>query len=110
MFAEPAGSAFIYFNQPIDTAYVNQNVFVDYYRTLVGYDSDADVLDEPNYDLYKDYLKAKIKHRKSRGEGDITQDPDFKLWIFKKNEALSREFLSSNIRINPDVAHLILPE
>lgn len=110
VFAEPGGSAHIYFNRPIDTAYVNQNIFLDYYRTLLGFDSDADVLDEPNYDMYKYLLAAKIKHRKNIGESDIVQDPNYKLWILKKGEALSREVLSTDINISPDIDHLPLPE
>lgn len=109
VFAEPEGSAYIYFNRPIDTAYVNQNIYADYYRTLVGYNSDADALDEPDYDMYADYLKAKMKHKRNKGQGDITQDPDYKLWIFKKTNALNNEFLSTDLRISPDIEHLSIP-
>lgn len=104
---DPGGSAYIYFNKPIDTAYVNQNIYGDYYTTLVGYNSDADILDEPEYDMYVDYLKSKIKHRKNRGDGDITTDSDYKLWQFKKQSALSTEQLSTDIRIVPDIDHLL---
>ena len=103
VFADPEGSAYIYFNRPIDTAYINQNIYTDYYRTLVGYNSDADVLDEPNYDMLVDYLKAKIKHRKNRGEEDLTKDGDYKLWLFKKGESLANEKLSTDIRLYPDL-------
>ena len=88
VFADPEGSAYIYFNRPFDTAYVNQNIYLDYYRTLIGYDSDADVLDEPNFDIFVDYLKAKIKHRKQKGEGDLRADSDYQMWEFKKQTAL----------------------
>lgn len=107
---DSGGSAYIYFNRIIDTAYVNQNIYADYYRTLVGYDSDGDVLDEPDYDMYVHYLKAKIKAKKNRGESDITKDPDFKLWHAAKANALGTEFLSAEIRANPDVEHLPLAE
>lgn len=106
VFADPEGSAYIYFNRPIDTAYINQNIYADYYRTLVGYDSDADTLDEPNYDMFVDYLKGRIKQRKERGTNDLTQDPDYKLWVFKKSESLSNERLSADIRLIPDVDSL----
>ncbi len=110
VFADPAGSAYVYFSQPIDTLYVGQNIYGDYYRTLVGYDSDADILDEPQYDMFVDYLKAKIKHRKNKGETDITKDPDYKLWLFKKNEALQNEILSTDINISPSIDHLAIPD
>lgn len=110
VFASPEGSAYIYFNRPIETAYINQNIYADYYRTLVGYNSDADSLDEPEYDFYVNYLMARIKHRKSRGAEDITTDPDYKIWMFKKQNALSNEHLSADIRIEPDIEHLIIPD
>lgn len=106
VFADPEGSAYIYFNRPIETAYVNQNIYADYYRSLVGFDSDADVLDEPNYDMFVDYLKGRIKQRKERGANDITQDSNYKLWIFKKTESLANEKLSTDIRLEPDVEPL----
>lgn len=103
VFADPGGSAYIYFNRPIETAYVNMNIYADYYRTLLGYDSDADVLDEPKYDFYVDWLKAKIKDRRSRGETDITKDAHYKLYTFKKQEALDSEVLETDIKLMPDV-------
>lgn len=109
VWADPEGSAYIYFNRPIDTAYVNMNIYGDYYRTLVGYNSDADTLDEPKYDMFVEYLKAKIKDRRARGAGDITQDSSYKLWLFKKNEALGSEKLSADIRIEPEINHLPIP-
>lgn len=110
VFADPSGSAYIYFNQPLSTDYIDQNIYCDYYRTLVGYDSDGDILDEPKYDMYQDYLRAVIKHRKKKGETDITQDPDYKLWLFKKAEALSDENLETDITLEPGVDHLPIPD
>jgi len=110
VFASPGGSAYIYFNRPIETAYIGQNIYADYYTTLPGYNSDADALDEPDYDMYVPYLKAMIKNRKTKGEGDLTRDSDFKVWQFKKNNALSTEILSAELRIAPDIRHLRLPD
>lgn len=95
------GSAYVYFNRPIETAYVNQNIFLDSYKTLVGYDSDGDTLDEPDYDGFVHYLKAKIKHRLDKGKSDITKDPDFLLWLAWKSNALKNEFLSAEITFEP---------
>ena len=110
VFADPAGSAYIYFNRPIETAYVNQNIYVDYYRTLVGYNSDADILDEPNYDMYVHYLKAKIKNRRKRGDTNLVEDPDYILWLSKKAESLSRENLQTDINLRPSTDHLPIPQ
>ena len=103
VFATPVGSAYVYFNRPIETAYVNQNIYADYYRTLVGYDSDADTLDEPKYDMFIDFLKAKIKQRRKKGDFDLVKDSDYLLWLKKKDEALKSEHLETEIRIYPDV-------
>lgn len=110
VFADPGGSAYIYFNRPIDTAYINMNIYADYYRTLVGYNSDGDILDEPSYDMYVDYLKAKIRHRKERLTTPITQDSDYQLWLSKKKENLENEFLGADIRVEPNIDHLTIPE
>jgi len=110
VFADPGGSAYIYFNRPIETAYLGQNIYADYYRSLVGYNSDADTLDEPEYDFYVNYLMARIKHRRERGTIDLTNDPDYKIWLFKKQSALNNEHLSTDIRIFPNTEHLIIPD
>lgn len=106
VFASPGGSAHIYFNRPIDTAYIDQNVYLDAYQTLSTKDSDADELDEPDYDMYVPYLSAKIKHKKNRGAGDITADPDYKIFLSRKENALNNEYLATEIRIYPDIEHL----
>lgn len=109
VFAQPAGSAYIYFNRPFSTTYVNQNIWADYYRTLLGYNSDGDVLDEPDYDMYEDYLAAKIKYRRSKGNTDLVNDPDFKLWLAKRASSLSREVTGSDVIIEPNIDHLPFP-
>ena len=109
VFADPGGSAYIYFNRPIDTLYVNQNIYADYYMTLPGYNSNGDVLDEPNYDMYVNYLKSCIKQRKEKGATDITKDPDYLLWLAGLNGALKTEYLATDIRFEPDISHLDLP-
>ncbi len=119
VFMDPAGSAYIYFNMPIDTAYVGMNIYSDYYRTLVGYDSDADTLDEPQYDMFVNYLKFKIKERKLMGNIPTTKDKngrtviadgDFQQWQTSKATALAQEFLEADIRIFPDIPNPGMPE
>lgn len=106
VFAEPGGgSAYIYFNRPIDTAYVDQNIFLDAYTTIFAANSDADELDEPNPDIFVPYLSYRIKKRKNPMLNDV-QDPDFQLWQAKKKEALGNEYAGVEIRISPDVDEL----
>lgn len=115
VWADPAGSAYIYFNRPFSTSYTNENIYLDYYRTLVGYDSDADQLDEPNYDMFVNYLAWKIRARKAKGVSPVIRthtgqaviaDVDYQLWQQKKAEQLSTEYLGVQIRMVPDVEYL----
>lgn len=116
--ADPTGSSYIYFNRPIDTAYIGQNIYVDYYRTLVGYDSDGDILDEPSYDMFVDFLKFKIKERKTMGNIPVIRtrtgqvviaDADYQSYKQRMAAALANETLETDIRISPDISHLQLP-
>lgn len=105
VFADPEGSAYIYFNRPIDTAYVNQNIYADYYRTLVPKDSDADEFDEPDYDMYIPRLRFAVKKRKAQGDLPLT-DSDNIEWLNRKDQALKNEYLATDIRMTPDVDSL----
>lgn len=105
VFADPGGSAYIYFNRPFSTVYISQNIYADYYRTLLGYDSDADVLDEPVYDLFVPYLAYRIKKRKNKGLSELT-DSDYQEYTFKKGTALSAEYIGTEIRISPNIDDL----
>jgi len=102
---ETVGSIYIYFSCPIETSYVNQNIWIDYYSGLPEYDSDADELDEPQYDMFTNYLAFKIKQRKNKGLNQLT-DTDFLLWTQKKKAALDNEYLGTEIRIFPGIEHL----
>lgn len=101
-FKNPSESAYIYFNCPFDTVYVGQNIWCDYYRTLVPFDSDADELDEPWADMYVDYLAYRIKKRLDP-KLDEHKDSDFLEWQRKKQQALNDEYLGSEIRFVPDI-------
>ena len=100
------GSAFIFFNRPIDTAYVNQNIFADYYASVVELQTDYDNLDEPYYDMFVDYLKSKIKKRKNP-DLDLSKDSDYQLWLLKKQQAHDKEYAGQSIRFEPDINHLL---
>lgn len=102
VFADVGGSAYIYFNRILDTSYVNQNVYADYYRTILEFDSDADVLDEPDPDIYVPYLAARIKKKRNPAL-ELTKDSDYQLWLLKKQGALATEYAGTEIRFVPDV-------
>lgn len=117
VFADVGGSAYIYFNRPVDTVYVNQNIYADYYRTLVDFDSDADILDEPHPDIFVPYLSFKIKQRKNlggiavtrnrQGGAPIIADADYQEWQARKQEALAKEYLGVEVRLIPDLDRLL---
>jgi hypothetical protein len=98
----PGESAFIYFNAPFETAYNGQNIWSDYYRTLVPYDSDADELDEPDYDMYVHYLAYRIRKALSPDLND-QKDPDYLEWLIRKQNALQHEYLGTEISFYPNL-------
>ncbi len=58
---------YIYFEVPFADEYAGENILMDYYGEIVAYNSDGDVLDEPEVDLYVSWLKWNIKYKKSNG-------------------------------------------
>lgn len=108
VYMETDGTAYIFFSSPISTVYVGQNVFADYYRTLVSYDSDADELDEPDYDMFVPYLAFRVKNRKANGTLPLT-DPDYQEWMLRKGNALQNEYSGTEVRLSPGIDHLPMP-
>jgi len=96
----------LYFNTPFDSTYVDQNIWMDYYRTLPVYDSDADALDEPQYDLFVSYLKYKIKDLEKRGTLNMLRDSDYMEWIQGKEKLKKLETLNQDIQFIPDNSYL----
>ena len=99
---ESAGTSYIVFERPVEQTYQGQNIYADYYRTLVAYDSDADTLDEPDYDMYVNYLAWRIKKKKNSGLIGI-EDSDYLEWQRRKSVLLSNEREGQSIRFQPDM-------
>jgi hypothetical protein len=97
------GTNYVFFNQPIGTTYANLNIWGDYYRTLVVFDSDADVLDEPNpfIEAYVHYLKAHIIVKKDRTI-ELLKDSDYLEWNRKKQIGFDAEYTGQEVRLVPD--------
>lgn len=91
------------FDIPFDDNYAGENIYMDYYTTLPEYDSDVDTLDEPEYDLFIDFLKWKIKYKKSNGKLKPAEDGDFLLWERKKKSFIAKERLGQDIYFIPDI-------
>jgi hypothetical protein len=90
------------FDIPFGNDYAGENIFMDYYSTLPDYDSDGDELDEKEYDLFVDWLKWKIKYKKSNGKLKPTEDGDYLLWEKKKKSFIAKERLGQDIYFVPD--------
>lgn len=93
----------IYFDVPFDDTYAGENIWSDYYQALQAVNSDADVLDEPFYDLYVPYLKYKIKALKSNGSLKPTEDGDYLLFQQGLSELVSQEVSGQNVNFVPDL-------
>ena len=97
---------YIYFDKPISSDYADQNIFIDYYRTLVEYNSDADILDEPKFDFYINGLAFEIKKRRDKGKIDISTDSDFMLYRDGLKQVLATEYNGQSVYFTPAIDHL----
>lgn len=97
----------IFFNVPFDSDFEGDNLFSDYYRTLLDYDSDADVLDEPDVDCLVSYLKYKIKDLKVKGGIKKKEDSDYSDYIDRLGKMLRKEVHSQEVSFSPDIGHLL---
>ena len=95
------GSNYIVFDLPLDDDYEDQNIYIDYYKTLSNCDSDSDTLDEPEYDMFVPYLKYKIKYKKVNGKMDKLKDPDYQEWIQRRAASLKKERINQSIHFIP---------
>ena len=91
-----------HFNVPLEESMEGENISMDYYKTIVKVDSDADTFDEPEFDMYIYGLKWKMKQ--ARDEGLVSdEDPDFKKYEKKLNKMIAKERSDRPIQFIPDV-------
>lgn len=93
---------YILFDCPFDDEYAGENIYMDYYYTLPVYNSDADILDEVEYDLFTDFLKWKIKYKKSNGTLQASTDVDYAMWREKKQGFITKQHLGESIYLIPN--------
>ena len=92
----------IYFDIPFEDDIAGENIYMDYYQTLTAVNSDADLLDEPEYDFYVNYLKFKIKYLKKNGEIDVTADPDYQMFLTGVERLVVKETTGQYVFFVPD--------
>jgi len=95
------GVSYILFNCPFEEDLAGENIYIDYYNSLPVYNSDADILDEPEIDMFVDYLKWKIKSWKANGTLLPTQDADFITWTGKKSNFITKLYSGDVIHFYP---------
>lgn len=93
----------IQFDQPFDDDYADENIFMDYWGTLVATDSDADEVEEPDYDMFVNYLSYRVKKRKAKGELSL-EDDDYKQWIIRSQRLIVRERTEQTVQFVPDTS------
>jgi len=96
----------IFFDTPVDSSLEGDNVLMDFYRTLPDKDSDADLLDEPDVDMFVSFLKFKIKSRISKGKIKMQDDPDYIDYLGRRNKCIQKEFIHQGMSFSPDIGHL----
>lgn len=99
-FGEPTAytihDGYIYFNFPFSNDLAGENIYLDYYKAMTVLTDDSTELDEPEYDMYVNFLKWIIKSRKSKGTLKPTDDSDFTLWLDKKERFIAKQFLGQS--------------
>lgn len=91
----------IYFDVPFADLYAGENIKSDYYSELPVYDSDADLLDEPDIDPFVAYLRFRIKYKKSNGSLKREEDSDWKEWEAGKKSMVNTDITGQTIRLIP---------
>lgn len=95
-------NSYVIFSQPFSDDYAGENIWLDYYKKITKINSDADTFDEPFYEIYKPYLRYRIKLRKNP-EIQREADDDYKSWIEKRESQVRKEFIGQDKFINIDI-------
>lgn len=85
------------FDIPFDDDYAGENIYMDYYTILPSYNSDGDLLDEPEWDLFVSWLKWSIKQHRAKGKLKQAEDADYAEWLKGKDNIISKERLNQDM-------------
>jgi hypothetical protein len=91
----------IVFNQPFHSDYLGENIYADYWNTFTAVDSDVDTLDEPDYDMFVNYLAFRIKKRKTNGKIDL-KDDDYQQYLMRSGVLMSKERSGQDVSFIPE--------
>ncbi len=92
----------ITFSQPFSNDEAGENVWLDYYKVRTRLDSDADLFDEPFYQIYIAYLRWRIKKRKNPSLSQ-KEDSDYEQFSKEVDVQAAKQFAGQDMRIEVDV-------
>jgi len=96
-------SGLIQFDVPFMDSLDGRNIIMDYYTTIPSITSDSQQFDEPFYEMYKSFLKYRIKDKKANGKIDRDSDSDYKDFQEGMAKVIAQETISQKINFVPDV-------
>jgi hypothetical protein len=96
----------IYFNLPFDDQYAGQKIYADYYQALQPVNSDSDLLDEPLWDFYCNYLKYRIKYKKSNGAISAKTDTDYMEFQLGVSALVTSDTIGQSMSFIPTMGRL----
>jgi len=97
---------YLYFDVPLSSDYEGRNCWVDFYQGITAYNSDGDVLDEPQYDFYVRWLAYIIRKRKNNGVAS-PNDEDLNAYQSGVIAMIQRETSDQPIQFVPDIADIM---
>lgn len=95
----------ISFTQPFSNEIAGETVELDYYKEITDINSDADLLDEPFYNIYVPYMRYRIKKRLDK-ELNWKDDEDYISWVQKKNAQINKQYNGQSMQIIVDIPEL----
>jgi len=96
----------IFFNLPFEDQYAGERIYGDYYQALQPVDSDSDLLDEPVFDFFVNFLKYKIKYKKSNGAIAAKTDTDYMEFQLGISALVTQETIGQSINFIPTMGRL----
>ena len=93
-----------YWDVPFADSYAGENIWCDYYETLVAVANDSDTFDEPDYDLYVSWLRWKIKYKKSNGALKAENDSDYLEYRRRVDALVNREMTGQYVNFVPNTS------
>lgn len=92
----------ILFSKPFSDNIAGETVELDYYKKITDINSDADLLDEPFYNIYVTYMRYKIKQRLDKNL-DWKNDPDYIKWVQSKDAQINKQYNGQSLTLSFDL-------